>query len=172
MKAILVLLTICLPFYAYSVEDCSHTPMNVRNLDEREIKGLNNYRMWVDDILVRGFKLNEKLTGNETDLRLLQLVIDNGPYGKNAEDELIIIGSTFGDILAKKLGMSWVVVEDEEGIDFALAYKNKCVFSFPQDMLVKRAEKGELGDLTDLFKETVKMLEVDINDPDVSTWKE
>ena len=171
MKTILIFLfTLCTISSIYSKEVCGIKTMKIRQLNDKEQKVLENYKFWVNDILKRGFQLNEKLTGNKSDLDLLQLVVNNGPYGDNIEDELIIIGSLFGNILEKELGMNWIIYEDEKGIDFALSYKNKCVFSFPQSMLLKRAEKGELGDLTDLYNETVKILKKEIANPEVKTW--
>ena len=141
--------------------------IKVRQLDRKEQEGFEYYNFWVNDILNRGFQLNKKLNGTEEDLQLLQLILDNGPYSDNAEDELVIIGYVFGNVISKKLEMTWVVYQDKDGIDFALKYKNKCIFSFPQYMLLKRAEKGELGNLINLYNETINTLKKEISKPNI-----
>jgi len=97
---------------------------------------------------------------------LLKLILKNGPYN-NAKDELIIIGHLFGNIIEKKLKMQWIVYQDKEGIYFALVDKYKCVFAFPEDMILKRAEKGELGDIENLYYEIVKAIKKEIDNPKV-----
>ncbi len=39
--------------------------------------------------------------------------------------------------------MSWVVLQDEHGSDFALQYRDLDIFVFPRDMILKRVERGE-----------------------------
>jgi len=136
--------------------------MNIRNLDQKELDGLAYYRSWVNDILARGFKLNYRLTGSEDDIPYLDLVLSRGPHTENAADELTILGSTVGDVVSHVLDMRWVVFTDEQGSSFALLHSTKEVFFFPQDLLVKRAEKGSLGTIADLYAPLIAALRQEI----------
>ena len=136
--------------------------MKTRPLDQNEIDGLAYYRTWVNDILTRGFGVEYAVDGSEEDVPYLDLVLSKGPYTESPADELTILGSVLGDVIARMLGMEWIVFTDEEGTSFALAHPTKHVYSFPQDLLLKRAEKGTLGTISELYGPLVDSLRSEI----------
>ena len=98
---------------------------------------------WVNEILEKEFKTEVRLSGTREDIPNLHTMLSEGPYTEDAEAELKTFGIVFGHVLARELGMRWVVYSDDEGGDFALQYQDKELFLFPCDMLIKRAEAGE-----------------------------
>jgi len=140
--------------------------MESRSLNKEEIEGLEQERNWVIDLL-KGHGSDIKLEKNNSDLKTLQTILENGPYTNDAESELIVLGTVYGDILASELGLHWVVVTDEHGEDIGLQYKNTKIFLFPRDMIIKRIEKNEEPDLTFMFNELKKTVEDMINDPSI-----
>jgi len=113
--------------------------MDVRSLNATENDGLEAERQWVQ-ALIEGFGSDVVLSKTKTDLPTLQTIIENGPYTNSPENELIVIGTTYGDILATELGLHWVVVTDDYGTDIALQYRSSEIYLFPRDMIVKRFE--------------------------------
>ncbi len=142
--------------------------MDVRNIDATESQGLEAERQWVQD-LIKGFGSDVVLSKTKDDLPTLQTIIENGPYTESPENELVVIGTTFGDILTTELGLHWVVVTDEYGTDIGLQYKNLEIYLFPRDMIVKRFEQGEEIDLTFMFGELVKVVNEKANDSSISS---
>ena len=142
--------------------------MDVRNLGETEAEGLEAERQWVQT-LIKGLGSDFVLSKTNSDLSTLQSIIENGPYTDNRENELVVIGTTFGDILATELDLHWVVVTDEYGTDIGLKYRNLEIYLFPRDMIVKRFEKGEEVDLTFMFGELVKVVKEKIRDDGIKS---
>ncbi len=140
--------------------------MDSRGLEIKEKEGLEQERIWIIDLL-KGHGSHIKLNKNKSDLSTLQAILDNGPYTHDAESELIVLGTVYGDVLASELGLRWVVVTDEDGTDIGLQYKNTKIFLFPRDMIIKRIEKNEEPDLSFMFNELKKIVEGMINDPEI-----
>ena len=137
--------------------------MHVRDLTDEERVGLDVERQWVADFL-KGVGSDVRMTGTRSDIPTLHSLLDQGPYTDNAENELIIYGTLFGDILAKELGLHWVVVKDESGSDFALQYQDRQIFVFPKDMIVKRVERNEDFDLEHMLEELAQVVRSQVGD--------
>jgi len=98
---------------------------------------------WVNEILEKEFKTKVRLKGSREDIPTLHTMLSEGPYTADVEAELTSFGMVFGHVLARELGMRWVIYNDEHGSDYALQYQDLALFLFPADMLIKRAEEGE-----------------------------
>lgn len=61
------------------------------------------------------------------------------------------MGVVLGDAFVIDLGFHWVLVEDEQGRDFSVNYKDTSVILFPLTMILKRIERGEDVDVCDLY---------------------
>ena len=90
-------------------------------------------------------------------LNLLQKILDNNYYGKDKTWELQCLGVTFGDALSQKLGLEWIEIEDEYGVDPSLRLKNTSVILFPLTMISKRIEDDEEINVEILFDEICKV---------------
>jgi len=86
------------------------------------------------------------LEGNARDLPKLQRLL----VTPLAQDALIGLGTSFGDVLASELGLSWVHFTDDLGSDHALQAKPHQVFVFPRSMFIKRISRGEQPATIDL----------------------
>lgn len=104
---------------------------------------LDGATAWVNELLEREFKTEVRLGGTREDLPNLHTMLGEGPYTSDAEEELKTFGMVFGHVVARELGMHWVVYRDDGGSDFALQYQDLELFLFPCDMLIKRVEAGE-----------------------------
>jgi len=98
---------------------------------------------WVNEILETEFKTKVRLKGTRDDIPTLHTMLSEGPYTSDLEAELTSFGMVFGHVLARELGMRWVIYHDDEGSDHALQYQDLELFLFPGDMLIKRVEAGE-----------------------------
>ena len=116
--------------------------MKSRPLDSNEREGLSAHREWINALLAHASP-STGLTGTRADLPTLHTLLDNGPYSGDAAAELQVFGTAFGDVVATELRLSWVVVDDDDGTDFALQFDEHQFFVFPQSMLIKRIERGE-----------------------------
>ena len=98
---------------------------------------------WVNELLEKEFKTEVRLGGTREDIPNLHTMLSEGPYTSDPEAELKTFGIVFGHVLARELGMRWVVYRDGEGSDFALQYQDTELFVFPGDVIAKRVEAGE-----------------------------
>ncbi len=87
----------------------------------------------------------------EGKLRLLDTILSSDWIKPNETLKLQCLGITLGDALAQKLGMRWVVVEDEYGRDPALSFENSSVLAFPLTSISKRVERGDQLNVDELF---------------------
>jgi hypothetical protein len=128
--------------------------METRPLDTDERENLSTQRAWINALLAdtAAAATSAPLRGTREDIPTLHSLLAHGPYTEDAEAELQLFGTAFGDVVASELDMAWVVVTDEFGTDFALqpAGASTPFFIFPQDMLIKRVENGEPVDEIDL----------------------
>lgn len=100
--------------------------------------------------------LGSQLRGSKDDLRLLQRLLDNGVVAPNDTAKLQAMGVVLGDVIAKELGLRWVVYEDNEGRNRALRYKNIDDVLFPITMISRRAETGAKVDIEAIFDKAVQ----------------
>lgn len=103
------------------------------------------------------------LTGTPADLPQLQRLVDDKVFNKAQTWELQSLGVAFGDVLANDLGMHWVIVSDEYGIDPTLRYRDTSIQVNPLAMISRRMEddvpvnfeairQGVRGRITEILK--------------------
>ncbi|MDR1172729.1 MAG: DUF3806 domain-containing protein [Bacteroidales bacterium] len=122
----------------------------VRQVSEEMAHRIESQRLWVKGHFTE--ESQDKYQTIDGKLYLLQGILDNNFYGKDKTWELQSLGITFGDALVQKLGLEWVEVEDEYGIDPALKYKNTSILLFPLTMISKRVEQDEQINIEALFE--------------------
>jgi hypothetical protein len=104
---------------------------------------LDGATAWVNELLEKEFKTEVRFKGTREDIPTLHTMLSEGPYTEDVEAELTSFGIVFGHVLARELGMRWVIYQDDQGSDYALQYQDLELFLFPSDMLIKRVEVGE-----------------------------
>ncbi len=107
-------------------------------VDKQHMQGL---RTELDDLARRHF--GRQFNGNtDTDLALLQSLLDSALVRADQKPELQGMGIILGDRLAEDLGMHWVVYEDKLGRSRALRYRDSDNYLFPVTMISRRREAG------------------------------
>jgi hypothetical protein len=87
--------------------------------------------------------LGKNLSGKETDLALLQSVLDSGTVEREATYSLQALGIALGKVFVENVpDYDWWIVEDEYGRDPAIRYQQTTLLAFPQTMISKRIEEG------------------------------
>jgi hypothetical protein len=109
-------------------------------------------RAWVRDHFDRAARHEYQTI--EGKLRLLGTIIRSKRIEPAETWKLQSLGITFGDVLAQKMGLAWVAVEDEYGRDPALQDPGTSILVFPMTMISKRIEDGEEVDVRQLLEET------------------
>lgn len=107
-----------------------------------------------------------KLVHDETDLPLLQRLVDDKVLRSDQTYELQCLGIALGQVFAEQTPLEWVMVEDEYGRDPALRYPNTTVIVFPLTMISKRVEDGQEVDFADLFRTIKDHVEEVKDDPE------
>lgn len=104
--------------------------------------------------------LGTDLAGDETDLDVLQRLLDSGKLAADATFDLQCLGIVFGmRVVEASEGIDWAIVEDEYGRDPALRYLDTSLLIFPLTMISKRVEDGEQVDVRELFDGLLEQLE-------------
>lgn len=132
-------------------------PQNIPNikylpLSESDVAQLEEDRTFLPEVVLQRLPAFT-LQRTSADLEVIQHVLRTGPYTDTPVEEVIAIGTTFGDLLADELGMHWIRYEDEEGADLAIRYRKSTIVVFPRTMILKRLERDEDPDARDLFEQ-------------------
>jgi uncharacterized protein DUF3806 len=90
------------------------------------------------------------LAGDDRDLDLLQRLLDDEVFLPTQTHELQSLGLAFGDAIRKRLGLEWIIADDEYGREPALLQSDSAIVIFPLTMVAKRVEAGERLRLRDL----------------------
>ncbi len=100
------------------------------------------------------------LTRTNSDLPVLQKLIDDMVFNKSQTYELQSLGVAFGDVLATELPLRWVMVTDEYGTDPTLRFKNTSLQVNALTMISKRVERDEAVNVSQLLRITREQLAV------------
>jgi hypothetical protein len=104
--------------------------------------------------------LGADMSGDQSDLDILQRLLDSGKIAADATFDLQCMGIVFGmRVCEASEGIDWAIVEDEYGRDPALRYLDTSLLVFPLTMISKRVEDGEKVDVRELFDGLLEQLE-------------
>lgn len=103
-------------------------------------------------------KLGMQVHGDQSDLELLQRIINKGLIKK--EDRLMLqaMGAVLGNALQRELGMDWTEYEDRLGQSRALCVADTDHCLFPITMLSRRMEVGLLPNVKEVFDYCVELM--------------
>ena len=139
---------------SWSVAQSPNFDVLIEPLTAVDSQFMADQRMRVEQLANR---LGRGLTGvADRDLDTLQRIVDERMVP--AEDTLTLqaMGVVFGDLLAERLDMDWVVYRDNKGRSRALRYRQMDVYLFPVTMISRRQEGGSGRRLKSLFDDTVR----------------
>ena len=123
-------------------------------LTGRSVAALNAQRAQVDALARR---VCGKPSGGDATTRIavLQCLFDRHAVARDDEAGWSAIGVVFGDALvAAHPGLEWRQVEDSYGVAPVLQYKRKKIEVAPADMVLKRIDRGDTIDFSDLVQAT------------------
>lgn len=123
----------------------------------RPLSGIERQRLERQRGLVREIArrhVGSELTGeSESDLRVIQSILDNGVLGPDQTFELQALGVCLGDVLAASFDLEWIAYEDSIGRSRALRLGDSEVVLFPITMISKRIEAGLSVSVEDLWRD-------------------
>jgi hypothetical protein len=97
-------------------------------------------------------------TRTQSDLPVLQNLIDDRIFNRSQTYELQSLGVVFGDVLASELPLRWVMVTDEYGTDPTLRYEDTALQINALTMISKRVDKNEAVNLSEFLRITREQL--------------
>jgi hypothetical protein len=124
---------------------------------EEDLTRLEKQRSWVRDHYSP--EAIQKFETIEGKLHLLDAILAQGWIARDETWKLQSLGIVFGDALAQKLDLQWVVVDDQYGRDPALMVPKTTIILYPLTAISKRVERGEKVDLYDLFRGFCELVE-------------
>jgi hypothetical protein len=132
------------------IKDRREMKQKVEALSPEDYARLEAQRKWVREHYPP--ESEDKYQSLEGKLVLLDTILKNQWIEPNETVKLQCLGITFGDALAQKLGLKWVIVEDEYGRDPALIVEGTSIMTFPLTSLSKRIENDEEVNVFNLFE--------------------
>jgi hypothetical protein len=167
VQVMVLLLLVCGPLWgAEEQEDTYLTPEQLKEYQferqpepvEIEVNDLSvgqrfimaSQRRSLSDLVYRQLGVS-KLSGSLDDLKILQRLVDGELIEKDDVKGWQAAGVVLGDLLAEKLDLHLVQVEDEFGISKALQWKKTNNFVFPITMLSKRQQWNQPIDLRAIY---------------------
>ena len=109
-------------------------------------------------MLVSAMEIVEEVTGealdwSRADLKRIDRALASGQLEAEATWPLQCLGLAFGKVFVNETsGFDWWMIDDENGRDPCLRYRETPIVLFPQTMLSSRLENGETVDVPDLFQ--------------------
>jgi len=131
----------------------------ISDLTPDDLASLAKQRGFIETYLADDLS-REKYKAAAGKLGLLRALLAARAFDSSQTWELQAMGVVLGDALVQELGLRWVIVEDEQGRDPALAVPGKTVLLYPLTMISKRVESGQVVDIFDLFNWTAGQVEV------------
>ena len=135
--------------YDFDVEEI---PATVKELSLGQRYSLNTQRREIMDLIARRLGIL-KLKGDESDLKVLQNLVDRKAIRRDDVRGLQGLGIVFGDLLVNVYGLGWVSYEDDIGTSKALRWKKTENYVFPVTMFSKRVQFKEDIDMARVFEE-------------------
>ncbi|WP_279246193.1 DUF3806 domain-containing protein [Candidatus Litorirhabdus singularis] len=110
------------------------------------------------DALARS-RLGERFTGSkDRDLTILQMILDRGLVKPDQKRELQAMGIILGDLLARDLGMHWVVYSDHVGRSRALRMATTDHYLFPVTAISRRVEADAPVDVAAIYTKQSQLM--------------
>ena len=121
--------------------------------------------VWIAEQLVAAGQLAEArtgqpLTGELSDLGLLQRAVDELGGDEQSGHDAYALGLAFGQVyLDNNPGFDWWMVEDEYGRDVALRFRDTSLLVFPGSMFANRHADGEAIQVVVLYASLARDLD-------------
>jgi hypothetical protein len=127
-------------------------------LTRLEVNELDQQRAVVCDVLRERYGVYQ-VPQLRSDMGTLQTLVDDRVFSPEQEHEWQCVGVVFGDVVAAKLGLEWIMQCDEYGVEPALNLAGTSITLFPRTMILKRIENGEEMDLAFVLEKLAESVE-------------
>jgi hypothetical protein len=109
--------------------------------------------------------LGVQMDGTRRDLPLIQRLLDTGTIERESRYTLQALGLALGRAFVhENKGFDWWIVEDHNGRDPVLRYRDSSLLAFPRTLISKRLEDGRPVDVVQLFDQLADRLAQMIED--------
>jgi hypothetical protein len=136
----------------------AETPGRVSALGTVDTQFMQQQRQRIDQLA--RFDLGRQLRAEEdSDIDILQTLLDRKLVNAEQTVELQAMGVVLGDLLAAKLDMHWIVFEDRHGRSRALQLGDSENLLFPITMISRRVEAGATVDVRAVFDKALGLIE-------------
>jgi len=141
--------------YEFEIEE---TPATVTDLSLGQRYVLSTQRREIEDLVARRLGVL-KLKGDQSDLKVLQDLVDRKAIRSTDTREWQGLGIVFGDILVTEFGLHWVSYEDDIGTSKALRWKETENFVFPVTLFSKRVQFNQKIDVLSVYSKLEEDIE-------------
>jgi hypothetical protein len=132
-----------------AVATASRADAEVVPLTESDQQRLERQREWVDAFM--RLHTTSASRGGLGMLHALQRVLDLEVLEPTDTEALQSLGVALGDVMARQLGLEWIVLHDELGRSKALRVPGGEILFFPVTMISKRVETGLRVNVREVF---------------------
>ncbi|WP_317928760.1 DUF3806 domain-containing protein [Halioxenophilus sp. WMMB6] len=152
MRILLVALTLALSIPCFSEDKWPQ----VTDLDWRDLRQHNNQRQYIDEMATS--RLGQSLHKTESDLNILQRIVDQKLIEPSDSFNLQALGVVLGDLFVERYNLQWKIYQDEEGRSRATCVPNTSQCLFPVTMLSRRIEVGLHPDVQAIYQESAELI--------------
>lgn len=151
-------LVLVLPFLMHSLPAASQGQARVGDLTPLDRQYMQRQRDSIEGLARR--HTGSGFDGSPaSDIPLLQRLLDERRVRPDQTEALQAMGILLGDILARELGMHWVLYEDPVGRSRALRYRDSDNYLFPATMISRRQSVGNESRVQDIYDKAVSLIE-------------
>jgi hypothetical protein len=111
-----------------------------RRLDAEEVALLSGKAAGLGDLL-RNYKVRGKASNMDAamlDKVFSRWLLDRSDQKLHKSELATLLGAAFGNLLCKHWSMQWVELSDNAGITYAVRHRDKAVYCFPFEVIMKR----------------------------------
>jgi hypothetical protein len=132
-------------------------PPQITGLSQVDRNFMQEQRQRIDEIARS--QLGRQLSGEkDIDMGILQDLVDRKLVSAEQTLELQAMGIVLGDLLARDLGMQWVIYEDRYGRSRALRLEQSDNFLFPVTMISRRVEADAVVSVSVIYEKARTMI--------------
>lgn len=132
-------------------------PPQITDLSQLDRNFMQEQRQRIDEIARS--QLGRQLSGEkDSDMGILQDLVDRKLVSAEQTLELQAMGIVLGDLLARDLGMQWVIYEDRYGRSRALRLEQSDNFLFPVTMISRRVEADAVVSVSVIYEKARTMI--------------
>ena len=133
-------------------------PQTIEVPNESDIHRIARQLIHANDVVEQA--TGKSLSGVAADLALIQIALDAKVIEPEATYSLQALGIAFGKVFIEHHEFyDWWMVEDEQGRDPAIRFKETTLLVFPQTMISKRVEDGQHVAVREMYESLREQLE-------------